>query len=162
MLDLAEGGEGDAVGGGDEEDGVVDAETIDGVGVREVHVIAGGEDGGHEFRGDEAGEFAGDGGFAGGEVCPGVIGWKQECDLIGRLALAEEPANALDVACDVGHDGVPGIVVVEDSGGVEGPAGLAYLWGGVGPAVADDLVLAHDEVDVGFGLHVEGSGSEDG
>ena len=28
--------------------------------------------------------------------------------------------------------------------------------------MADDLVLAHDEVDVGFGLHVEWGRSEDG
>ncbi len=28
--------------------------------------------------------------------------------------------------------------------------------------MADDLVLAHDEVDVGFGLHVERGGAEDG
>jgi hypothetical protein len=27
--------------------------------------------------------------------------------------------------------------------------------------VADDLVFAHDEVDVGFGLHVERGGAED-
>ena len=28
--------------------------------------------------------------------------------------------------------------------------------------MADDLVFAHDEVDVGFGLHVERRGAEDG
>jgi len=28
--------------------------------------------------------------------------------------------------------------------------------------VEDELVLAHDEVDVGFGLHVERGGPEDG
>ncbi len=60
-------------------------------------------------------------------------------------------------------------MVVEDGGGVERPAGFGDGWlsvrqgrGGVGPAVEDKLVLAHDEVDVGFGLHVEGRGSEDG
>ena len=107
---------------------------------------------------------SGDGDVGGGEAGPGVIGGEEDGDLVGGFALAEEPADALDVAGDVGHDGVPGVVVVEDGGGVEGPAGFgdfAVGWG-VGPAVADDLVLAHDEVDVGFGLHVEWGGSEDG
>ena len=80
------------------------------------------------------------------------------------MALAEEIADALDVLGDGRHDGMPGVVVVEDGGGVEGPAGFgdfAVGWG-VGPAVEDELVLAHDEVDVGFGLHVERGGPEDG
>ena len=75
-------------------------------------------------------------------------------------------ADAGDVVGDGGHDGVPGVVVVEDGGGVEAPAGVAsgQLGGGwgVGPAVEDELVFAHDEVDVGFGLHVERGGAEDG
>ena len=109
---------------------------------------------------------SGDGGGrdGGGEAGPGVVGGEEDGDLVGGLALAEEVADALDVAGDVGHDGVPGVVVVEDGGGVEGPAGFGDFAGGrrVGPAVEDELVLAHDEVDVGFGLHVERRGSEDG
>ena len=64
----------------------------------------------------------------------------------------------------VGHDGMPGVVVVEDGGGVEATSrvrGLCRGWG-VRPAVEDELVLAHDEVDVGFGFHVERGGAEDG
>jgi hypothetical protein len=57
---------------------------------------------------------------------------------------------------------MPGVVVVEDCGGVKGPAGFSGLRGGVGPAVADDLVDADEEVEVGFGFHVEGRGAEDG
>src|SRR5260370_749126 len=64
---------------------------------------------------------------------------------------------------------MPGVVVVEDGGGVEAPAGFGDGWlsvrkgrWGVGPAVEDELVFAHDEVDVGFGLHVEWGGAEDG
>ena len=106
---------------------------------------------------------SGDGDVGGGEAGPGVVGGEEDGDLVGGFALAEEVADALDVAGDVGHDGVPGVVVVEDGGGVEGPAGFWDLRRrGVGPAVADDLVLAHDEVDVGFGLHVEWRGAEDG
>src|SRR4051812_13114861 len=53
-------------------------------------------------------------------------------------------------------------MVVEDGGGVEAPAGLADLGGGVWPAVADDLVGSNEEVKVGFGFHIERSGAEDG
>ena len=165
-MDFAEGFHGDAVGGREDEDLVVDAEAVDGVGVDEVHVVAGGENGGQEAWGDKARHFSGNGDFPGREVGPGVVGGEEEGDLIGGLALAEEPADALDVAGDVGHDGAPGVVVVEDSGGVEGPAGISGLelggGGRVGPAVEDELVLAGEEVDVGFGLHVERRGSKDG
>ncbi len=60
--------------------------------------------------------------------------------------------------------GCQGLWSLKDGGGVEGPAGLGNFAGGrgVGPAVEDELVFAHDEVDVGFGLHVERGGSEDG
>ena len=161
----SQGVEGDAVGGREDEDLVgAEADGVDGVGVDEVDVVAGGEDGGHERRGDELLHGSGDGDVGGSEAGPGVVGGEQDGDLVGGLALAEEVAHALDVAGDVGHDGMPGVVVVEDGGGVEGPAGLgdfAVGWG-VGPAVEDELVLAHDEVDVGLGLHVERGGAEDG
>ncbi len=97
----------------------------------------------------------------GAECRPDVVGGQQDGDLIRWLALAEQVADAADVASDVGHDRVPGVVVVEDGGGVERPAGLTDLRGRVGPAVEDELVLAHDEVDVGLGLHVERGGAED-
>ena len=77
--------------------------------------------------GDELLHGAGDGDVGGREAGPGVVGGEEDGDLVGGLALAEEPADALDVAGDVGHHGMPGIVVVEDGGGVEGPAGLAGL-----------------------------------
>ena len=164
-VDLAEGFDGDAVGGWDDEDLVgSEADGVDGFGVDEVEVIAGGEDGGDDRGGDELLHGSGDGDVGGGEAGPGVVGGEEDGDLVGGLALAEEVADALDVLGDGGHDRVPGVVVVEDAGGVEGPAGFgdfAVGWG-VGPAVEDELVLAHDEVDVGFGLHVEWGGSEDG
>ncbi len=102
---------------------------VDGVGVDEVDVVAGGEDGGHEFGGDEVRHGSAVTVTGRARSGPGVVGGEEDGDLVGGLALAEEPADALDVAGDVGHDGVPGVVVVEDGGGVEGPAGLADLLG---------------------------------
>ena len=53
-FDLAEGFDGDAVGGRDDEDLVgAEADGVDGVGVDEVDVVAGGEDRGHERGRDE-------------------------------------------------------------------------------------------------------------
>ena len=71
------------------------------------------------MRGDEALHRSGDGDVGRGEAGPGVVGGEEDGDLVGGFALAEEVADALDVAGDVGHDGVPGVVVVEDGGGVE-------------------------------------------
>ena len=52
--DLAERVEGDAVGGWEDEDLVgAEADLVDGVGVDEVDVVAGGEDGGHQRGRDE-------------------------------------------------------------------------------------------------------------
>src|SRR5437868_7907600 len=164
-FDLAEGFEGDAVGGWEDEDLMgAEADGVDGVGVDEVDVVAGGEDGRHEGGGDELLHGSGDGDVGGGEAGPGVIGGEEDGDLVGGLALAEEVADALDVASDVGHDRVPGVVVVEDGGGVEAPAGFGDSagWRGVGPAVEDELVFAHDEVDVGFSLRDEWRGAEAG
>ena len=165
-VDLAEGLDWDTVGGGEDEDLVVEAEAVDGVGVDEVEVVAGGEDSGDEAGGDKVGHLSGDGDLAGSEVGPGVVGGEEDSDLVGGLALAEEEADTLDVAGDLGHDGVPGVGVVEDGSGVEGPAGVSGLelgggWG-VGPAVEDEEVFAGEEVDVGLGFHVEGGGAEDG
>ena len=47
--------QGDAIGGGQYERLVVNVERVDGFGVDEVDVVAGGEDGADEFGGDEAG-----------------------------------------------------------------------------------------------------------
>src|ERR1700733_6442272 len=136
---------------------IAEADGVDGVGVDVVDVVAGAEDGRHQGWGDELLHGSGDGYVSRGEAGPGVVGGEEDGDLVGGFALAEEPADALDVAGDVGHDGVPGVVVVEDGGGVEAPAGFGDGWlsvragrGGVGPAVKDELVFAYDEVDVGF------------
>ena len=52
LLDLAQGVCGDAVGGREDEDLVgAEADRVDGVGVDEVDVVAGGEDGGHQLAG---------------------------------------------------------------------------------------------------------------
>ena len=162
--DLLEGVDGDAVGGWEDQDLVgAEAYGVDGVGVDVVEVVTGGEDGGHQRGGDEALHGSGDGDVGGREAGPGVVGGEEDGDLVGGFALAEEPADALDVAGDVGHDGVPGVVVVEGGGGVEDQPGSGTLIGrGVRPAVADDLVFSHDEVDVGFGFHIERRGSKDG
>ena len=170
MTIFAQGFDGDAVGGWEDEDLVgAEADLVDGVGVDEVEVVAGGEDRGDDLAGHEFLHGSGDGDVGWGEAGPGVVGGEEDGDLVGGLALAEEPADALDVAGDVGHDGMPGVVVVEDGGGVEAPAGFGDGGlsvrdgpGGVGPAVEDELVFSHDEVDVGFGLHVEWRGAEDG
>ena len=82
----------------------------------------------------------------GREICPGIVGGQQQGHLVGGLTLAEKEAGALNVACDVRHHGMPGIMVVENSGGIQRPAGLAYLWRGIGPAMADDLIDANEEV----------------
>ena len=133
VCDLVEGVEGDAVGGWEDEDLVgAEAYGVDGVGVDEVDVVAGGEDGGHEGGGDELLHGSGDGDVGGGEAGPGVVGGEEDGDLVGGLALAEEPADALDVAGDVGHDGVPGVVVVEDGGGVEATSRVRGLCGRAG------------------------------
>ena len=137
-----------------------DAQLVDGGGVHVVDVVAGVEDGGHEFGGDEALHLVGDGDVAGGEGGLGVVFGEEDGDVVGGLALAEEPTGALEVLSDVRHDGEPGIVGVEDGGGVEAPAGLSGGGRGVGPAVADDLVDAGEEHAVGFDLHVERSGAE--
>ncbi len=75
----------------------------------------------------------------------------------------QEITDALDVAGDVRHDGMPGVVVIEDGCGVETPTRFGDFAGrwGVGPTVEDELVFSHNEIDVCFGLHVEGRGSED-
>src|SRR5947207_1896342 len=100
-VDFAEGFEGDAVGGWDDEYLVgAEADGVDGVGVDVVDVVAGGEDGGHQCGSDELLHGSGDGDVGGGEACPGVVGGEEEGDLVGGLALAEEPADALDVAGD--------------------------------------------------------------
>ena len=153
-----------SVGGEDQNLVGAEAYGVDCVGVDVVDVVTHVENGGHQRGGDEALHGSGDGDVCGREAGPGVVGREEDGDLVGGFALAEEPADALDVAGDVGHDGVPGVVVVEGGGGVEGPAGFGDLviGRGVRPAVADDLVLAHDEVDVGLGFHVEWGGSEDG
>src|ERR1035437_5670551 len=77
--ELLEGFDGDAIGGGKDDDGVgAEADFVDGVGVDEVDVIAGGEDGGHERGGDEAGHGAGDGGLRGSEAGPSGAGGEAE------------------------------------------------------------------------------------
>ena len=56
----------DAVGGWEDEDLVgAEAYGVDGVGVDVVDVVAGGEDGRHELRGDELLHGSGDGDVAG-------------------------------------------------------------------------------------------------
>src|SRR3984893_12200433 len=129
LLNFAEGFEGDAVGGWDDEDLVgAEAYGVDGVGVDEVDVVAGGEEWVYEGGGDELLHGSGDGDVGGGEAGPGVVGGEEDGDLVGGFALAEEIADALDVAGDVGHDGVPGVVVVGDGGGVEAAAGVGGGW----------------------------------
>ena len=95
------------------------------------------------------------------EVRPRVVDRQVERDVVDRLALAQQEADALQVAREVGHHDPPGVLVVEDAGRVEPPAGIRHAVGGVGPAVADELVDALQEVQVGFGLHVERRGPED-
>ena len=56
---------------------------------------------------------------------------------------------------------MPGVVVVEDGGGVERPAGFSDLRWGIGPAVADYLINTHEEVEVGLGFHVERCSAKD-
>ena len=159
--DFFVGGEGDAGGGWDHEDGVGDfVEFVDSGGVDEVEVVAGVEDGGDEVGGDALVHLVGDGVVAGREGGLGVVFGEQDGDVVGGFALAEEPAHALKVARDVGHYCEPGIVAVEDGGGVEGLAWLAGGGWGVRPAVADDLVDAEEEHAVGFDLHFEGRGAE--
>ena len=92
---------------------------------------------------------------------PGVIGGEIDGDVVGRLALAQSEADALEILGDVGHDVPPGVVVIENGGGVEAPAGLAGAIGGVGPAMPDELIDALQEVQVGLGFHVERGGAED-
>ena len=85
-----EGVDGDAVGRGDDDDLVgAEAYGVDGFGVDEVDVVAGGEDGGHQLRGDEALHGSGDGDVGGGEAGPGVVGGEEDGDLVGGLTLAE-------------------------------------------------------------------------
>src|SRR6185312_14036468 len=162
---LVESFDGDAVGWGQDEDLVgAEADGVDGVGVDEVVVIACGEDGGDHRRGDEALHGSGDGDVAGGEAGPCVVGREQDGNLICRFTLSQQVADSANVAGDVGHDRMPWVVVVEGGGGVKRPAGFGdfVVWRRVRPAMAHDLVFAHEEVDVGFGLHVDRGGAEDG
>ena len=88
-VDLTKGFEGDTLGGWEDEDLMgAEANRVDGVGVDEVDVVAGGEYGGHKRGDDEVGHFFGDGDFARRELRPGVIGGEEQGNLIGRLALA--------------------------------------------------------------------------
>ena len=94
------------------------------------------------------------------EPRPGVVVGQVERDVVGRPALPQEEADALQVPRDIGHDRPPGVPVVEDAGRVEAPSRVRHAVRGVGPAVADQLVDALEEVQVGLRLHVEGRGPE--
>ncbi len=171
MFEFAGGVEGH-VGDGGEDDGVV-FHVAEGEGsgidlsfhgehsvVPCVGVEAGGEDGA------EFGAVAGEGGVHGGEVGggfgPDVGVGEVESDVGDGSAFAEELAVACDVGGDVGHGDVPGVFVVHDGGGVEAPAGVGGTVAGVGPAVADDLIDAIEEVGIDFFLHIEWGGAEGG
>ena len=102
-----------------------------------------------------------DGVLAEREMREGIVGGQVDRDVVGGLALPQQEADALQVRGDVGHDEPPGVVIVEDGGGVESPAGLAGFGRGIRKAVADELIDALQEMQVGLGLHVEGRGAED-
>src|ERR1700737_3416989 len=75
LLNFAEGFEGDAVGGWDDEDLMgAEAYGVDGVGVDVVDVVAGGEDGGHEGGGARRLHGLGDGDGGGEEDGRGLLG----------------------------------------------------------------------------------------
>ena len=172
-FEFAGGVEGHVGDGGEEDDFVVHVAEVEGgvVGggglglehavVDGVEVVAGVED-----LGEERGLFhegGVEGAEGGGGVGPDVGVREVEGDVVGGGAFAEHGAGALDVAGDGGHAGSePGVFVVDDGGGVEAGAGVREGIGGVGPAVADDLVDAVDEVDVGFAFEVDGCGAEGG
>ena len=88
--DLFEGFDGDAVGRWEDEDLVgAEAYGVDGFGVDEVDVVAGGEDGGHQRGGDELLHGSGYGDVGGGEAGPGVVGGEEDGDLICWLTLSQ-------------------------------------------------------------------------
>ena len=73
---------GDTISGRENEDWVVDAEVVDSVGIDEVEVIAGAENGGSERRCDEPGHGSTYADLARGKAGPCVIGWEKNSDLI--------------------------------------------------------------------------------
>jgi hypothetical protein len=77
-VELAERRDGDAVGGGEDDDLVgAEAHAIDRVGVDEVCVVAGGEDRRHQSGADELLHGRGDADVGGGEAGPGVVGGRR-------------------------------------------------------------------------------------
>ena len=163
MLNLFVGIERDSFGWRKDQDGVGDClELIDGGGVDVVDVVAGVENGGHQLQGDALLHLVGYGDVAGGEGGLGIIFRQENGDVVGRFALAQEPAYALEVFVDIRHEGEPGIVGVKDGCCVEAPAGLGGGRWRVGVAVADELVYAQEKHAVRFGFHIEWSCAEGG
>ena len=93
---------------------------------------------------------------------PGVIVRQKHGYIIDRLALAQQIAHPLQVGRDVGHDYPPRVLFVENRGSVKTPSGIVDTLRCVRPSVADQLVDAFKKVPVGFGLHIEWCGAEDG
>ena len=172
-FEFAGGVEGHVGDGGEEDDFVVHVAEVEGgvvggggLGLEHAVVDGVGVVAGVEDLGEEGGLFH-EGGVeaaeGGGGVGPDVGVGEVEGDVVGGGAFAQHGAGALDVGGDGGHSaGVPGVFVVDDGGGVEAGAGVGEGVGGVGPAVADDLVDAVDEVDVDFAFEVDGGGAEGG
>ena len=124
--------------------------------VDEVEVETGVEDRRHDVGADPLGQRVDEApDLARHEARPRVVVRQVERDVVRRPALAQQEAHPLQVARDVGHHDPPRVLVVEDAGRVEAPAGVGHAVGRVGPAVADELVDALEEVQVGLRLHVE-------
>lgn len=76
---------------------MLDAHFVDGGSVDVIDVVACVEDGGHQLGDDVARHLIGDGGVAGGEGRLDVVFGEEDGDIVGRFALAQEPADALEV-----------------------------------------------------------------
>src|ERR1700733_16297896 len=50
---------------------------------------------------------------------------------------------------------MPGIMVIEDSGGIKRPAWLADLGRGIRPAVTNDLIDANQKMKIHLRLHIQ-------
>src|SRR5262245_39411005 len=96
-----------------------------------------------------------------GKMCPGITIGQVLRYVVYGLSLAEQCAKPLQITREMRHHDPPGILIVQSSRCIESPSWIFNAFRRVWPSVPHQLVDSLQKVEIGLGLQVERSRSED-